>query len=310
MVSELELPELTPAQTCVEPDIEILTPGQLGPLEEESETWPCLELSGERCQILVQGIGRYRIEQGRRIMVDRRVPRDPGHQVATGDVRLYLLGAALGILLHQRQCLPLHVSAVHTPAGVWAFTGESGAGKSTMAAWLHKQHGWPLVSDDVAVIEPDASEPVLHPGPPRLKLWQDALAAMAIDTSGLMRDLTRADKYHLNAQAGFRAEPKPLKVLVELERAEPDEAPSLVPLSGVEAFRVLLRALYRAELGQLFNPPARLLTTVSALASQIQVYRFRRPWSLERMDVGLGPLMQEIEASRSASPAVAAVNER
>ncbi|MCE9665084.1 hypothetical protein LY622_16770 [Halomonas sp. M5N1S17] len=309
-MSELELPELTPAPPCAEPDIEILTPGQLGPLDDAVEDWPCLELDGERCQILVQGIGRYRIEQGRRILVDRRVPREPEHQVVSGDVRLYLLGAALGILLHQRQCLPLHVSAVHTPAGVWAFTGDSGAGKSTLAAWLHQQHGWPLVSDDVAVIEPDAPEPILHPGPPRLKLWQDALAAMAIDTSGLVRDLTRADKYHLNAHAGFRDEAGPLKVLVELERAEPGEVSSLTLLKGVDAFRVLLRALYRAELGRLFNPPARLLATVSALASQIQVYRFRRPWSLERMDASLAPLMQEIEASRFASPDEAGLNER
>ncbi|EWG98231.1 hypothetical protein [Halomonas sp. BC04] len=97
---------------------------------------------------------------------------------------MYLLGTALGALLHQRHWFPLHVSALATPSGAWAFTGESGAGKSTLAAWLHHHCGWPLISDDVAVVKPGEMIPRLHPGPPRLKLWQDALAMLGIGTHG------------------------------------------------------------------------------------------------------------------------------
>ncbi|WP_445157961.1 hypothetical protein [Halomonas sp. E14] len=302
IASQLELPELAAAAPCSDPDIEILASGELGPLEDATERWPYLELAEGRCQIHVQGVARYRIERGRRILVDRRVERDPAMQVTAGDVRLYLLGAALGILLHQRKCLPLHVSAVSTPAGVWAFTGESGAGKSTMAAWLHHRFDWPLVSDDVAVVQPDDPQPFLYPGPPRLKLWQDALAAMSIDKSGLTRDLTRAEKYHLNAHGGFQDEVvEPLKVLVELKRAEPGEAARLERLTGVAAFKVVSGALYRAELGRLFNPPATLLGTVSALASAITVYRFYRPWNLEKIEAGLAPLLDAI-ANGDTSP--------
>ncbi len=310
LASQLELPELSPMPPCSEPDIEILTSGELGPLEDATERWPYLELAEDRCQIHVQGVARYRIEQGRRILVDRRVERDPDMQVTPGDVRLYLLGAALGILLHQRRCLPLHVSAVSTPAGVWAFTGESGAGKSTMAAWLHHRFDWPLVSDDVAVVQPDDAQPFLYPGPPRLKLWQDALAAMSIGKDGLERDLTRAEKYHLNASGGFQGEVEPLKALVELRRAELGEAPRLERLTGVAAFKVVSGALYRAELGRLFNPPAHLLGTVSVLASKISVYRFYRPWSLEEIEAGLAPLLEAIAAGAAAPAPGAGVSER
>lgn len=91
--------------------------------------------------------------------------RDERDGVPARDVRQYLLGMSLGVLLYQRDWLPMHVSALHTPTGVWAFTGHSGAGKSTLGAWLHYTQGWPMISDDVAVIKPEDSQAYLYPGP-------------------------------------------------------------------------------------------------------------------------------------------------
>ena len=64
-----------------------------------------------------------------------------------------MLGTALGVLLHQRGLFALHASGVATPSGAWLFTGHSGAGKSTLVAWLHRRFGWPILSDDVTVVE-------------------------------------------------------------------------------------------------------------------------------------------------------------
>ncbi|EPC04228.1 hypothetical protein L861_02625 [Litchfieldella anticariensis FP35 = DSM 16096] len=295
--SQLELPELAATPDCSEPDIDILTPEISEVMEDASPNGPWVQVAEERCQLLVEGVARYRIEQGRRILVDRRVPHAEGRLPVAGDVRLYLLGAALGVLLHQRYYLPLHVSALQTPAGVWAFTGHSGAGKSTLGAWLHYTQGWPMVSDDVAVIKPEDEQPILYPGPARLKLWKDALAALDIDRHGLVRDLTRADKYHLMLRKGFQADPQPLRALVVLERAEEGEAACLEPVTGVAAFKVVMASLYRPELGKEFNGPARLLHESARLADRIGVYRFRRPWSLDEMDTSIEPLLQHIEGT-------------
>lgn len=248
-----------------------------------------LQVAGDRCQINIANIARYRIEQGRRILID------PVPDAAPGDVRLYLLGTALGTLLHQRHSLPLHVSAVATPGGVWAFTGESGAGKSTLAAALHYHFDWPLLSDDVGVIEPDESgQPLFHPGPPRLKLWQDALTHFEIDSCELIPDLIRANKFHLRLERGFEHEPQRLCALVLLERADDDESPSLVAVNGMAAFQAVASAIYRPEVAQWVGDRTTLFRRCAELAGQIKVYRYRRPWVLERFGASLRPLVAQL----------------
>ncbi len=301
--STLELPELPEIDPCEHPDVFVTTPGVAERLEDGTYLTNWLEVGDDRCQITVEGIARYRVEEGQRILLDRRMPRGVNPVADPGDVRLFLLGSALGALLHQRHWLPLHVSALKTPAGAWAFTGHSGAGKSTMSAWLHFSQQWPLITDDVAVIKPDEDEPLLHPGPARVKLWRDALKALGIETEGLVRDLMRAEKFHLMMNKGVRYDAHRLNALVQLERAEEGEEASLERLSGVEAFKTVMGAIYRPELGSEFNTDEHLMSEGIRLAKQIRVYRFRRPWSLDDMDKNLQPLLDEINAQASETAA-------
>lgn len=300
--STLELPELPEIEACEHPDVLVTTPGVADRLEEGTYLTNWLEVGDDRCQITVEGIARYRVEEGQRILLDRRMPHGMDSIANPGDVRLFLLGSALGALLHQRHWLPLHVSALNTPAGAWAFTGHSGAGKSTISAWLHFSQQWPLITDDVAVIKPDDSEPLLHPGPARAKLWRDALKALGIETEGLVRDLMRADKFHLMMNKGVRYDAHRLSALVQLERADEGEEASLQKLSGIEAFKTVMGAIYRPELGGEFNTDEQLMRESIRLAQQISVYRFRRPWSLYDMDKSLKPLLDEISAQANKSP--------
>ncbi|WP_133481138.1 MULTISPECIES: hypothetical protein [Halomonas] len=294
IASEIEIPEILEIPPVESTDLEILTPDVTNQMEHATYIDQWFQIGDQRCQIEIPGIARYRVEGGQRLMLDRRGVGGSDASTRPGDVRLFLLGSALGVLIYQRQWLPLHVSALDTPAGVWAFTGHSGAGKSTLGAWLHHTQGWPLVSDDVAVIKPEEEEPLLHPGPSRVKLWQDALAALGIDRQGLTRDLSRHDKYHLSLDRAFDLEAKPLKALVKLEKSEPGESPSLERITGMEAFLVLAAALYRGDLGKEFYGPGEMMKALTELTEKIDVYRFRRPWNLANIDDNLSPLLNEI----------------
>jgi hypothetical protein len=84
----------------------------------------------------------------------------------------YLLVDALSFSMIRLGREPLHATAVHTDAGVVAFIGESGDGKSTLGA-LFVQSGMPLVTDDMLVTTAEGDRFVAHPGPPRIKLYRE-----------------------------------------------------------------------------------------------------------------------------------------
>jgi hypothetical protein len=76
----------------------------------------------------------------------------------------FLLDTALVSTALLRGCTALHASVVAGPSGAVAFLGATGAGKTTIGAELVRR-GYPLVSDDVAVVELTAAGAVVHPGP-------------------------------------------------------------------------------------------------------------------------------------------------
>jgi hypothetical protein len=160
---------------------------------------------------------------------------------------LFLLGSALGALYFQRGYFPLHASVVVVKQQAVAFAGDSGSGKSTMAAWLHAR-GYPLLCDDVCVVRFDASEtPMAYPGYPRLKLWQDTLAQFEIDCTDLQRDYFRADKFHLPVSERFWIDPVPLRHIYFLRFAADDLAPAVEDINPAHGVPLIRNNTYRFQ---------------------------------------------------------------
>ncbi|WP_185827507.1 hypothetical protein [Halomonas nitroreducens] len=297
--SQLELPELPAASPPPDSDVSIVE----APLAETldiphvQEGW--LQYAEDCCQFGLEGGTRFKIERGRHIKIDRSRRSRHSGDARDREMRLYLMGTALGALLHQRHWLPLHLSALNTPSGVWGFTGPSGAGKSTLAAWLHYHRGWPLVSDDVGVVKPGETLPYLYPGPHRIKLCKDALTYLELDGPELIRDMTRGAKYQIVQHCGFQTIALPLRYLVVLERNDKDNQVEFYPLHGLEAFQAIMAAIYRPECAWIFSGPGHLLDCATDLARKISVYRYRRPWSLPSMEQGLAPLLERIQHEAS-----------
>ena len=118
--------------------------------------------------LVVDKTARYFVADGSRIVVQ------PEEGASSRNVRLFLLGSAFGLLLHQRGLLPLHANAVEIDGRAVAFAGGPGAGKSTLAAWF-SDRGFALIADDVAVIDFEGKTPIIQPGLPRLRLWERAI---------------------------------------------------------------------------------------------------------------------------------------
>ena len=112
----------------------------------------------------------------------------------------YLLVDALAFSMVRLGWEPLHATAVATDRGVAAFLGNSGTGKSTLAA-AFVQTGCRLVTDDMLILTRDASRWFAQPGPPRIKLYREmARRIFGTDDGGIpMNAVTEKLIIRLNA---------------------------------------------------------------------------------------------------------------
>lgn len=135
--------------------------------------------------------GRYVVKSGCEITVSPLPAADER------EARLFLLGSAWCALCYQRGVLALHAGVVQGDDYAVAFCGTSGAGKSSIAAWL-TERGYRLVSDDLCRFAVIDGIPRAHPSAPRLKLWREALCIVTRDNVAYERDCFRFDKFQIN----------------------------------------------------------------------------------------------------------------
>ena len=84
--------------------------------------------------------------------------------------RVYLLGQALSFALVKQGFEPLHGTAVVADGVAIAILGDSGFGKSTLAAQFLAS-GALLLTDDLLLLQSTGHGYVAHPGPSRIKLF-------------------------------------------------------------------------------------------------------------------------------------------
>jgi hypothetical protein len=289
IASELKLPELIPAHALTEPDIRIAIASLSDFRESTCPNGDWVQLAPEVYQIRMQH-SCYRVEEGRRILVD------PSPRATPGDVRLWLLVIALVALIHQRGLLPLHASAVVVDGEVHAFCGESGAGKSTLAFALG-QRGFEVLTDDAGMAIPNrVGQWLFHPGVPRIKLWRESLEHFGLYHRSMIRAHAGEDKYHLSLDDLSEKPPRRLRRLYMLEKSD-NGLTRIAALRGFEAIEAVRRQVYRQKTAKSLGRSASLLSKCGEIVRDVPVYRFTRPWSLESLEHALNKLENHLRNS-------------
>lgn len=271
--SELRLPELIASQTS-NFDVEIKQ-GTLdqSPLTNLEQYFFCCESTSEGLYLFWQGIGTMLIAQGKTITLDLVADYDEAR------VRLFILGAALGAILHQRGYIVLHASAVAINHQAVIFTAAKGEGKSTMTATLHAR-GHEFMADDVVAIDVNhPQQPMVYPAFPQLKLWPDAVKQIGKDPDTLPKLIERLEKRDYLFQ-NFSLDPLPLKQIFVLGT---DEQIAIKPLNSQETMLTLLRNVYVARFGSSLlstKDPAYFLR-LTQFAQQVSLMKLLRPRNLE-----------------------------
>jgi hypothetical protein len=270
----MDLAGLAPLVEGAAPEVEIA----YGPIAAE-EAGPGYSATADGTLLSVTKVGRYLIREGRQIVID------PAPAATERNLRLFLLGSAIGALLHQRGLLPLHANAIDLGGRAAAFSGHSGAGKSTIAAWFHDR-GHPILADDVCVIGFDGSGRALaYPGIPRLRLWREALEATGRDAGGYDRSFDDMDKYDVPTRADAKSEPLPLSAIYLLGKAEEGENdPAIDRLTGVNAVETLISNTYRGGYLRTIGRTGEHLAACLKVARAVPIFHARRRWGFELFD--------------------------
>ncbi|WP_022882160.1 phosphoenolpyruvate carboxykinase (ATP) [Gryllotalpicola ginsengisoli] len=194
----------------------------------------------------------------------------------TGIEDVLTLGGFLAWLLYQRGELVLHASAVQLGGAAIGFTGNSGMGKSTMAA-LMCAAGAEMLADDVLRVDRDGERALARRGSSELRLRKgaDTLAADFVGAAPAAR--TSADDRQVLRPADLGADRVPLRALfVPL----PDRSATTVGIhrvTPVEAAVLLLR--FPRLLGWI-DPAVRAaqFALTTRLVASVPVSIVRVPW--------------------------------
>lgn len=281
IISDLPLPELESAEPATPPDVIVRTEPTADPKISE-ELHP---IEGG-LSLEIDGIAHYWVVGGTEIIVRPRPGASPR------NVRLYLLGSAMGMLLHQRGLLPLHANAIGIDGKAFLFMGPSGAGKSTLAAWFHDQ-SFRIIADDVSVIAFDGEgRPSVRQGLPRLRLWRDALDATGRDPATFERSYAgddSYDKYDVPIRpTGPAAGQISLSAIYLLARGDQF---GLSPLTGMEAAEAVFANTYRGRYVESMNQQRPHWEATLKLIRATPIFRLERRWDHRLMREDIEPVI-------------------
>jgi len=286
IASALDLPELSPAEAEGGTEVEIVYGAVPAELPGALKRGVRFQAAANALRLQVDGVAAYLVEQGRRITIDRVAGGDDE------DVRVFLLGSAIGALLHQRGDLVLHASAIDWGGEAVAFLGRSGVGKSTLAA-AFRQRGHAVLTDDLCVVRQGADGRMCaEPGFPQTKLWLDSLRQLEISAEGLRRIRHKLEKRAVPLAGDFAAARRPLRKLFVIRPHNRAEL-SIEPVAGPAKFAVLKNQTYRFGFLADIERKAGHFEQALRLAQQAPLAAIGRP---DRSEFRLAELVAAIEA--------------
>lgn len=271
--SEFPLRDLPALAGIHTPDV-VIRRGVISSLPDDEQ--PGLNVIEDRSVILnIPEVARFEIVAGERITIEAKP------SASERNIRLYLLGSAFGIILHQRGLLPLHANVIEIAGVAVAFMGHSGAGKSTMAAWFHDR-GFRVLGDDVCVVvQSDSNVPVVPRGLPRLRLWKEALQLTGRTPENYEKSFDDIEKYDVPAFTDGGTAAIPLAAIYDLRTADMGDRATIVRLRGLDAVDALVANTYRGGYLQMLGGKGRHLSQCLRLAKEVPVFRAERRWGLE-----------------------------
>ncbi len=276
VASEIVLPGVIAGEPDSIPQVTI----QRGPVPEglpdADAVGPTWQIAGKRFLLNVPNVARFIMRNGEQIVFA------PESETSAEDVPIFILGTVFGILLHQREQIVLHASAVEVNGSAVLFCGPSGAGKSTLAAAL-VQRGYRLLTDDFCAITlPLGGTPIVHPDGRQLKLWAEAIDKLKLEDARGERVRSRMEKFYVEPRDAM-TEPLPLGAIYALREARPSITPGIEQPNVVDAALLLRGYAYRPLLITQLQQKEHYFRAAAQIADKSGIFSLMRPLDFAAM---------------------------
>ena len=279
VLSDIECPELVILDELHEHKYDVLIEVNQVSVEihEQIELGRRSDYTNESMWFHVPEIATYWMQAGNLISIELC------HGADLSMAKQYLLGSCLGMIMLQRNMIAIHGGTIVFNGKGIVFTGDRGAGKSTITSALRLK-GYPFVADDVSSIEVGQRH-FIHPGFPQQKLCQDAMHQLGYkldEFKTLMSDTQM--KYLIPARESFVYDKVPLHGIVELKVVDDIHEIQVELLKGQEKLMTIYNNIYRIEMKRFAGVNPEYFKKCVEIAKEIPVYRIYRPKGVMTVD--------------------------
>ncbi len=193
---------------------------------------------------------------------------DPAH------ARKMRQGAVAALLRHLAGGITLHASAVVFGDDGVLFLGESGSGKSTVAADLCEREGRPLLGDDAVALTLTGDVVTARPTENSSWLTSESMA-MFRTTDPFVNKTCLPSRNAANRDV-------PLRAMIKLGFQDDSEECSASRMGGREAFELLSRSLFRFVLDEP-DVTVRDFENLARVAAGVPMFELLRPRALHKL---------------------------
>ena len=229
-----------------------------------------IKLSKDKIWFHIDNIATYCITNGNNIEIE--VCENADMQL----MKVYVMCSCLGFIMLQRDMVAIHGGVIEMDNKAVIFTGDRGAGKSTLTTAL-REKGYKFISDDVASIKID-KVPFVMPGFPYQKLCESAMNNFGYDKEDYTSFMSDKEvKYIVPAKDQFVYEEKELTAIVKLTVGDVDEV-TIEELTGSEKLNNIIENIYRGEyLKYLGGMNPQYFKKCIDIAKNIRFFKITRP---------------------------------